>query len=81
MKKTTKKGMGLGKMVAIGASAVAAGGAAYYLLGPNAKKHQKNAKKWAMEAKNKIVTGLVEVEGKAKKAVSRIKKEIKKKGR
>ncbi|MDP4008893.1 MAG: hypothetical protein Q8P71_00475 [bacterium] len=44
MKKPIKKGMSAGKKVAIGgavAAAAAVGAGAYYLLGPNAKAHQK----------------------------------------
>ena len=42
--KNTKKGMSVGKKVAIGAGVVAMGAGAYYLLGPNAKDNQKKAK-------------------------------------
>ncbi|MES2315620.1 MAG: hypothetical protein V4486_02690 [Patescibacteria group bacterium] len=55
MKKTQSKGMSAGKMVSIGAGAVALGAAAYYFLGPKAKKQKEGAKKWAMDAKKKIV--------------------------
>jgi hypothetical protein len=50
MKKTIKKGMSSGKKMAIGGAAVigaaaaASAAGAYYLLGPNAKAHQKKAK-------------------------------------
>ena len=45
MKKIIKKKIGMsgGKMLAAGAGIAAIGAGAYYLLGPDAKKHQKKA--------------------------------------
>jgi hypothetical protein len=63
MKKMAKKVKGMSKasMAAVGAGMAAVGAGAYYLLGPNSKKHQKNAAAWM----NKM-TG--EVAQKVKKA-------------
>ena len=57
MKKTIKKAVGMskGKMVALGAGAVALGAGAYYLLGPSAKKHQKKVKALLIKMKTEVV--------------------------
>jgi polyhydroxyalkanoate synthesis regulator phasin len=56
MKKTQNKSKGTsgGKIVAIGATAAALAGAAYYFLGPKGRKHQRSAKKWTKEASTKV---------------------------
>src|SRR3990167_7645227 len=58
MKKNQDKKMSTGKMVTLGAGALALGGAAYYLLGPGGRERQKSAKKWMREARQKIVKKL-----------------------
>lgn len=62
MKKNKK--MSVGKKLAIGAGVVAMGAGAYYLLGPNAKAHQKKMSLLATKVK--------------KEAGKEIKREIKK---
>jgi len=58
MKKTTTKGSSKAvKAVAIGAS-LAGLAAAYFFLGPKGKKHQKQAKAWAIKMKGDIVEKL-----------------------
>ncbi|MFA5751166.1 MAG: hypothetical protein WCX79_03970 [Candidatus Paceibacterota bacterium] len=56
-KKISKKSP-LGKITAIGAGMALAGAGAYYFLGPDGKKHQKEAVKWSLkmqkEAEKKI---------------------------
>ncbi len=54
MKNNTNKGMSGGKVMAIGATAAAIGGAAYYFLGPKGKQHQRSAKKWTKDAASQI---------------------------
>lgn len=69
-----KKKGNLGKKLAIGAGVVAAGTAAYMLLGPNGKKNRAKVKKVMAKAK---VTGKAMV-GVAKKKVANAKKTVKK---
>jgi len=52
MKKNNK--MSAGKKVTIGATVVALGAGAYYLLGPNSKTHQKKAKVLLAKMKREI---------------------------
>ena len=47
-----KKGMSVGKMVAIGAGVAAVSAGAYALLGPNGKKNQKKAAVWMHKMEN-----------------------------
>ncbi len=55
MKKTTpKKGMSTGAKIGIGAGLVAAGVAAYLLLGPDGKKNRKTVSKWGDMMKGEI---------------------------
>jgi len=61
--KKNKKGVSIGKIVAVGAGAIAAGAGAYYFLGKDGKKHQKEVKAWVNKKK-------VEVENKLKKIKS-----------
>jgi hypothetical protein len=66
----TKKGMSGGKKVAIMAGIAAAGASAYYLLGKNGKKHQKQIKEKISVAKKKINSNI----DKAKKNIQKAKK-------
>jgi uncharacterized protein (UPF0333 family) len=68
-----KKG-NLGKKIAIGAGVVAAGTAAYMLLGPDGKKNRAKVKKVVEKAKAKG-KAMVNV---AKKKVASVKKTVKK---
>lgn len=54
MKNNTKKGGSFGKKVAIGAGVAALGAGAYYLLGPNAKAHQKKASALFIKMKKEV---------------------------
>ena len=56
MKKIIKKksGMSGGKKLAIGAGVAALAGGAYYLLGPDAKKHQKKASDLVSKIKKEV---------------------------
>ena len=61
MSKTNSKkrsGISGGEMAAIGATAAALGAGAYYLMGPKAKKHQKNAKALLSNIKKEVNTEL-----------------------
>lgn len=49
-----KKGMSVGKEVAIGAGIAAVGAGAYYLFGPKGKQHQRKAKAWAVEMEKDV---------------------------
>ena len=54
-KKDGKKGkLSKGKMAAIGAGVAALGAGAYYLLGPDGKKHQKKVKDFAVKTGKKV---------------------------
>jgi len=55
MKKDTQKGISNGKKIAIGASIVAVGAGAYYLLGPKGKEHQKKAGAILTKIKKEVV--------------------------
>ncbi len=48
-KETTKKGISVIKVAAIGAGVAVVGAGAYALLGPNGKKNQKKAKDWMIK--------------------------------
>lgn len=63
MKKNTK--MSVGKKVALGAGLAAVGAGAFYLLGPNAKAHQKKVLSLASKMKKEV-----EKEAKKVKAVT-----------
>lgn len=54
-KVANKKGMSTGKKVAIGAGIAAVGAGAYYLLGPNAKAHQKKALDLAKKMEKEVL--------------------------
>jgi hypothetical protein len=56
-KKKTKGGSGAVKLAVIGAS-LAGMAAAYFFLGPKGKKHQKDAKAWAIKMKGDVVEKL-----------------------
>ena len=58
MKKSNKKGIGMGGIVAIGAGVAAIGAGAYSLLGHNGKKNQKKVQKWVGEMESKIPKSL-----------------------
>ena len=47
-----------GKMVAMGATAAALGAGAYYLFGPNNKKHQQKARALMVKMKREISMGI-----------------------
>jgi len=51
-----KKGMSMGKKVAIGAGVAAIGAGAYYLLGPNAKAHQKKVSVLMAKMKKEVLS-------------------------
>jgi hypothetical protein len=51
-----KSGISGGKMVAVGAGIAALGAGAYYLLGPNAKVHQKKASALMGKIKKEVVS-------------------------
>ena len=53
-KQTKKGGLSAGKVAAIGAGVAALGTGAYYLLGPNSKKHQKKAAAWMTKMEKEI---------------------------
>lgn len=55
-----KKSKGVSDAVKLGAvgAAVAGLAAAYFFMGPNAKKHQKHAKAWAIKMKGDVVDKL-----------------------
>ena len=53
-KQIKKKGVSAGKAVVLGAGLATIGASAYYFLGPNGKKNQKNAKIWMTSMKNEI---------------------------
>ena len=64
MKKNIKKAMSRGKKLAIGAGIVAIGaatGGAYYLLGPNAKTHQKKASALLAKMKKEVQSEIKKV--------------------
>ncbi len=58
LKKTTKNGSGAAKMVVLGASLAALAAGAYFFFGPKGKKHQKQAKAWAIKMKGDVVEKL-----------------------
>ncbi|MCX6752581.1 MAG: hypothetical protein NTZ87_03760 [Candidatus Nomurabacteria bacterium] len=59
--KNTKKGMSVGKKVAVGAGLAAIGVGAYYLLGPNAKVHQKKAEALFLKMKKEVESEIKKV--------------------
>lgn len=79
-----KSGMSGGSMVALGATAAALAGAAYYLLGPKGKQHQKSAKKWTLDAKKQITAKVKKTknlsEAAYKKIIDDVAKVYEKKG-
>ncbi len=68
-----KKGMSVGKAVAVGAGIAAVGAGAYYLLGPNSKEHQDKMKGLILNAKNEVKKDVKKV----KHVVNKVKKIIK----
>jgi hypothetical protein len=61
VKKTAKSG-GKAKVAAVAGGIAAAGAAAaYYLYGPEGKKHQKQVKAWAVTAKKEVAMGVKEM--------------------
>ena len=54
-KTTSKKGMGAGEVIGIGAGVAALTAAAYVLFGPEGKKHRKAVKSWAVKMKGDII--------------------------
>lgn len=82
MKSVKKKG-GKGKALAVGAGLVAAGAAAYMLLGPNGKKNRAKVKTFVSKVKTKVSqskqfkkasSAVKKVKSVAKKAVKKLKK-------
>ncbi len=65
---TKKKGLSVGKAVAIGAGVAAVSAGAYYFLGPNGKKNQQKAKAWMAEMKKEAVKKIGKVERATKPA-------------
>lgn len=59
--KKKKSGMSGGKITATAAGMAAIGAGAYYLLGPNAKVHQKKAKKLLMKMKKEVISEVKKV--------------------
>jgi hypothetical protein len=55
-KSKNKKGMSKAGMVAVGAGLAAVGAGAYYLMGPEAKKHQKKAKDLMAKMKKQVAS-------------------------
>jgi hypothetical protein len=62
------KKMSVGKKVAIGAGLAAVGAGAFYLLGPNAKAHQKKVSALAMKMKKEVAKEVAKEVKKAKAA-------------
>lgn len=62
-KNNTKKkgGMSMGSKIAIGAGVAAIGVGAYYLMGPNAKAHQKKAKDLMTKIKKEVLSEIKKV--------------------
>ncbi len=56
MKKNTKKGMSTGEKVALGAGVAAVSAGAYYLMGPNAKAHQKKVSGLMSKMKKEVAS-------------------------
>ncbi len=59
MKKTNNNGGVRSALVGIGVASIAA--TAYFFLGPNSKKHQKNTKAWAIKMKADVIEKLERV--------------------
>jgi hypothetical protein len=57
-KKSTKSGSGGVKLAVLGASIAGLAATAYFLLGPGGKKHQKQAKAWAIKMKGDVIERL-----------------------
>lgn len=53
--KKTKKGSSAAKVAAIGVGVAGLAATAYFFLGPQGKKHQKNAKAWAIKMKAEVI--------------------------
>lgn len=58
MKKTIKNNPNTGKLKFIGASLAGLAASAYFFLGPDGKKNQKQAKAWAIKMKGDVVEKL-----------------------
>ena len=58
MKKKTSSGSKAVKLAVIGASLAGLAAGAYFFLGPKGKKHQKQAKAWAIKMKGDVVEKL-----------------------
>lgn len=56
--KTNRKGSGAAKVVAIGAGIAGVAATAYFFLGPDGKKHQKDAKAWTVKMKGDVLKKL-----------------------
>ena len=79
IKKTTPKKNNdamVKKVAAIGTGVAAIGAAAYYLLGPNGKKHQKMAKGWATSMKAEALAQFKKTKGETKETYHKIVDEI-----
>lgn len=57
-KKITKRASGTVKLAVIGASLAGLAATAYFFFGPKGKKHQKQAKAWAIKMKGDVVEKL-----------------------
>lgn len=64
------------KVAAIGTGVAAVGVAAYYLFGPNGKKHQKTAKGWAVSMKMEALAQFKKTKGETEDAYHKIVDEI-----
>lgn len=58
MKKKTSNGSKVVKLAVIGASLAGLAAGAYFFLGPKGKKHQRQAKAWAIKMKGDVVEKL-----------------------
>jgi len=78
MKKKDSKSK-VGRVVAVGAAAVAAGAATYALVGPHGKENRAKVKKAVIDMKNKVVSNkeVKMVANEIKKAVTGAKKDVK----
>ena len=61
--KNTKKGMSVGRKLVTAAGVAAVGAGAYYLLGPNAKTHQKKASVLMTKMEKEVKSEIKKAEG------------------
>lgn len=74
-KRSTSGGKAKVAMVA-GGIAAAGAAAAYYLYGPEGKKHQKQVKAWAVTAKKEVAQGIKEMKALNEVAYKKLVKEV-----